>query len=193
MEIRKNVKELIKQDPIFAYICISPNPKAACRRFLEKLWVSTTGKNVGEAWIYAALDEKNGIIKDPSVYSTDEAEIEEVRKVHEFFNRSRLYYNTLASCCNKPFSDYLYNITVDDFRALMSNLRGMDAAREIQNLYKEGILAPDLGGSLLHRFMEQLNLPYIPTVNHLNEAKRGEIPAPKYDMKKSRMRSEMRK
>ncbi|MDE6340209.1 MAG: hypothetical protein K2K97_10560, partial [Muribaculaceae bacterium] len=76
----------------------------------------------------------------------------------------------------KPFSDYLYGITIEDFRVLMKDLTGMDSAREIQRLYKEGVLADDLGGSQLHRYMERLGLPYIPTINHLNSAKRGEIP-----------------
>jgi hypothetical protein len=189
----KKPKELAKQDPIFAKIYFSPNPRNTCDRLLEKIWLNIVAKFIGNAWIFAAIDESENIHKDPSKYTTDAGEIEEVTKVQAYFNRRRLYYNTLANCGEKPFSDYLYNISVDDFRALMSNLRGMDAAREIQNLYKEGILAPDLGGTQLHRFMEQLNLPYIPTVNHLNEAKRGEIPTPKYDMRKSRMRSEMLK
>ena len=62
----------------------------------------------------------------------------------------------------------------------------MDAAREIQILYRNQTLSDDLGGSQLYRYMEQLGLPYIPTINHLNAARRGEISKGRYNMKKSR-------
>lgn len=182
--------ELARKDPLFARIITAPDPFETKKYFDKYLWIRKTNKFATVAWIKAAIDAKNGIFRDPTAYSEDEMEIEEIIEVQEHFRRFNEYTGILAGIGDDPFSNYLNGITEDEFKNLLKDLRGMDAAREIQRLYKEEIIDNDLGGSKLHRFMEQLGMPYIPTVNHLNSARRGEVPIGRYNMAKSRARDD---
>ena len=182
--------EKASEDVVFARILTAPEPEKALRKLSNHLWIKKTEKFITSVWVLSAIDAKNGIFKDPRDYSNDSIELEEIEAVQNHFRRFNEYADLLARNSEKPFTDYLYGISVEDFRALLQHKRGMDAAREIQSLYKEGILAEDLGGSQLHRYMEQMGLPYIPTVNHLNAARRGEITKGRYNMTKSRAKEE---
>lgn len=178
------------RDPFFARIYTAPDPQKALRKLQNHMWLQKTDKFIGNSWPLAAIDAKNGVFKNPADYTNVEIEIEEIAIVQDFFRCFNKYADLLSCTGKNPFSDYLYGISVEDFRMLLKDQRGMDAAREIQRLYKEGILSNDLGGTKLHSFMEELGLPYIPTVNHLNAAKRGEISKGRYNMSKSRARDE---
>lgn len=186
----KKALKLAAEDAIFARILAAPEPNEALQKLKNYMWLKKTEKFVTYAWVLAAIDAREGLFKEVTDYSSDEIEKEEIAEVQNYFRRFNLYSDLLSGVCEKPFSDYLYDITVEDFRMLIQDKRGMDAAREIQLLYQEGVLASDLGGSQLHRYMEQLGLPYIPTVNHLNTARRGEIPKARYNMAKSHAKNE---
>lgn len=186
----KNAIEKATSDMVFARILTAPEPGKAMRKLSNYLWIQKTAKLVSSVWVQAAIDAKNGIFKDSHHYSNERIELEEIEVVQNHFRRFNEYADLLAGISEKPFSDYLYGISVEDFRALLQHKRGMDAAREIQLLYKKGALAEDLGGSQLHRYMEQMGLPYIPTINHLNAARRGEITKGRYNMTKSRAKQE---
>lgn len=188
--ISRRALELAHKDPLFARIITSPDPLETKKYYEKVLWIRKTGKFATDAWVLAAIDAKNGIFKNPATYSDDEVAIAEIMVVQEHFRRFNEYTEILSFTGDDPFSGYLNGITVEEFRILLKDLRGMDAAREIQRLYKDGIIDNDLGGSRLHGFMEQLGLPYIPTVNHLNAARRGEISKGRYNMTKSRARDE---
>ena len=177
-------------DVVFARIFTALDPEKALLKLSNYLWLKKTAKFVTTTWVYAAIDAKNGIFKDPKEYTSDPIELEEIEVVQKHFNRFNEYADLLAGTSESPFSDYLNGISIEDFRILVQDLRGNDAAREIQRLYKEGVISYDLGGSQLHRYMEQLGLKYIPTVSKLNEARRSEIPNRGYDMTKSRGRDE---
>lgn len=177
------------QDKTLARILLSSNPLHSLSSIEHEEWLSLTEDLKGEAWKQFALDYRNGKHRHWVHYSKDEVELEELRVVYEHLEKFSNYRQIMTVGCESPFSDYLSNnISVEDFYDLMRPLRGMDAAREIQRLYKEGVISSDLGGTKLHAYMENLGLPFIPTVNHLNEARRGEIPAPRYNMSKSRER-----
>lgn len=186
----KKALKLAAEDVVFARIIAAPEPNEALQNLKNYMWLKKTEKFVTSAWVPAALDAREGIFKEPTAYSSDEIEKEEITEVQNYFRRFNLYSDLLAGVSDKPFTDYLYDITVEDFRSLLQDKRGMDAAREIQILYQDGVLASDLGGSQLHRYMEQLGLPYIPTVNHLNTARRGEIKKGRYNMANSRAKGE---
>lgn len=186
----RRIMELVMRDPIFARIYTAPDSQKALRKLQGNIWLQKTEKFIGSSWPLAAIDAKNGIYKNPADYTMDEIEVEEITTVQVFYRRFNEYADLLSGTGNNPFSYYLYGISIEDFRMLLKDLRGMDAAREIQRLYKEGILSDDLGGTKLHSFMEELGLPYIPTVNHLNAAKRGEISKGRYNMSKSRASDE---
>ena len=186
----KRAIEKASADVVFARILTSPDPDNALRKMANCIWLKKTEKFVTSAWVMAAIDAKNGIFKDAETYSADEIELDEIKSVQSHFRKFNEYADLLSGTDGKPFSDYLYGITIEEFRELLQDKRGMDAAREIQLLYRDGTLASDLGGSQLHRYMEQLGLPYIPTVNHLNTARRGEIPKGRYNMIKSRANDE---
>ena len=177
-------------DVVFARILTAFDPSKALGEQANSDWRHLTEKFVTPAWIAAAVDSKNGVFKDPGFYTSNEIERDEVIAVQNHIRKYNEYTILLSGAGESPFSDYLNDISVEDFCELMQDLRGNDAAREIQRLYKEGIIAKDLGGSLLHRYMEQLGLRYIPTISKLNEARRGEIPKRGYDMTKSRGRDE---
>lgn len=181
--------ELAATDVVFARILTSPEPLKAMRRLQLNMWLQMTDKFVSEVWVYAAIDAKEGIFKPPMSYTTDIHEQEEINHIHKHFKRFNQYADMLSRCKEKPFSDYLNGISVADFRTLLQHLRGMDAAREIQALYMESAIDHDLGGSQLHRYMVELELPYVPTVNHLNAARRGEISKGRYDMSRSRSKN----
>lgn len=188
--IGRRALELARKDPLFARIITAQDPLETKKHFEKSLWIRKTGKFATDTWVLAAIDAKNGNFKNPTSYSDDEVEIEEIIVVQEHFRRFNEYTEILSGTGDDPFSGYLNGITVEEFRILLKDLRGMDAAREIQRLYKEELIDNDLGGSKLHGFMEQLGLPYIPTVNHLNAAKRGEVSKGRYNMTKSRIRDE---
>ncbi len=183
----ENAKERALRDPIFARIFLAPDPKKALLNQQEYMWCHLTKRLATTVWVIPAMDAREGNFKDPSLYSTDPTEMEEIEKVQNHFRRFSEYRAMLAGIGEKPFTDYLNGLSVEGFIQLMQPLRGMDAARAIQKLYKDGILDEDLGGSQLHRFMEELGLPYIPTVNHLNAARRGEVSKGRYNMSKKRM------
>lgn len=184
----KRAIKLANEDIVFASIITAANPTKALDAFQEKSWMLLTASFQTTAWFTAAMDMKRGIFKMPEAYSDDPTEISEIKSVQEHTQKFAEYSALITGNGADPLSDYLYGITIEEFRNLMVNLRGLDAAREIQRLYKDGALAHDLGGSKLHRFMEQLNLPYIPSVNQLNNARRGEINPARYNMEKSRTR-----
>lgn len=186
----KKLLEIAALDVEFARILTAPDSALALRERANTAWLQLNEGLVTSAWISAALDSKKGIFKDPSHYASNETERDEVIAVQNHFRKYNEYAIILSGTSESPFSDYLNDISVEDFCKLMQNLRGNDAAREIQRLYKEGLIEDDLGGSQLHRYMEQLGLKYIPTVSKLNEARRGEIPKRGYDMTKSRGRDE---
>ncbi|MDE6335269.1 MAG: hypothetical protein K2L34_01745 [Muribaculaceae bacterium] len=177
-------------DVVFARILTAFDPQKALGEQANADWRHLTENFVTSAWISAAIDYKNGNFKNPDHYASNETERDEVIAVQNHFQKYSEYAILLAGVGEVPFSDYLNGISMEDFRGLMQNLRGNDAAREIQRLYKEGVIADDLGGSQLHRYMKQLGLKYIPTVSKLNEARRGEISKKGYDMTKSRGRDE---
>ena len=177
-------------DVVFARILTAFDPSNALGEQANSDWRHLTEKFVTLAWIAAAIDSKNGNFKDPDHYASNETERDEVIAVQNHIRKYNEYAILLSGAGESPFSDYLNDISVEDFCELMQDLRGNDAAREIQRLYKEGFIAKDLGGSLLHRYMEQLGLRYIPTISKLNEARRDEIPKRGYDMAKSRGRDE---
>lgn len=186
----RRAMELVSIDPYFRRIYAALEPIKAMRKLQNYIWFNMTEKFIGDAWVFAAIDAKNGIFNEPVTYSKDEIEVEEIQRVQDYFRRFNLYAELLSCSGDTPFSNYLKGISVEDFRMLLKDLRGMDAAREIQRLYKEEVIDMDLGGSKLHVFMEQLGLPYIPTVNHLNAARRGEISKGRYNISKSRARDE---
>lgn len=186
----KRALEFAKGDVVFARILVAPDPVKALKRLEHQMWLQTTEYLLTSAWVIPALDAREGVNKTPFEYSDDPLEIEEIERIQNLVRKFKEYSDLLAGTSDRPFTDYLNGITVEDFRCLMTGKRGMDAAREIQLLYKKGALAPDLGGSQLHRYMEQLDLPYIPTVNHLNAARRCEITNGRYNMAKSRAKEE---
>lgn len=186
----RRAMELIPVDIDFRRIYAALEPNEVMGRLQNDIWLNMTKKFVGNAWAFAAIDAKNGIFKEPEKYSTDNVEIEEIIAVQKHIRRFNEYAELLLCTGQESLHGYLSGITVQDFRNKLKDLRGMDAAREIQRLYKEGIIDDDLGGSKLHAFMEQLGLPYIPTVNHLNAARRGEISKGRYNMSKSRAKDE---
>lgn len=171
----KKAIERAKQDPLFARILLASDPKRALDKQQEYMWIHLTEQLTTTAWVIPAMDIRAGKFKDPSDYSDNPNEIKEIETVQDFFRRYSEYASLLAGTGVKPFTDYLNGMSVVEFIQLLQPLTGMDAARAIQKLYKERILDDDLGGSQLHRYMEELGLPYIPTVNHLNAARRGEI------------------
>lgn len=175
---------------VFARILTAFDSQKALGEQANADWRQLTNKFVTSAWIAAAIDSKNGSFKNPDHYASNETERDEVIAVQNHFLKYNEYSILLAGSSEAPFSDYLNDISVEDFCNLMQDLRGNDAAREIQRLYKGGVIADDLGGSQLYRYMEQLGLKYIPTVSKLNEARRGEIPKRRYNMTKSRGRDE---
>lgn len=180
--------ELASVDKVFAQILTSVNPEKVLQEVEARVWLNLTNDMNGKLWPLAAIDAKQGIKKRPMDYSNDLSEVAEIEVVQSHFSRFGGYAAILAGAGEDPFTNYLYGINAEDFRALLKDKQGMDMAREIQSLYKEGIIAADLGGSKLHRYMEQLSLSYIPTVNHLNAARRGEITEGRYNMTKSRMK-----
>lgn len=186
----KRVLERAKTDVVFARIFVAPDPSKALKKLEHYMWLKITERLATNAWVIPALDAREGLFRHPTAYSSDAVEIEEIEKVQNHIRKFSEYADLLAGASEAPFTDYLNGISVEDFRCLLICKRGMDAAREIQSLYKEGTLAQDLGGSKLHRYMEQLGLPYIPTVNHLNAARRGEITKAKYNMANSRAKDE---
>lgn len=182
--------ELASIDRVFAQIFMASNPQDVLRELETQSWLEITGHMTGCKWIVAALDAKQGKDKAPTAYSLDPDEVREVEMVLNHYRRFEKYSTLLISSGAKPLTDYLVGITPMDLRDLLRNLRGMDAAREIQRLYKEGAIDDDLGGSQLHRYLKSLGLKYIPTINHLNAARRGEISKGRYNMAKSRKQNE---
>lgn len=182
----KRALERAKVDAVFARILTAIEPIKAMNRQDRYEWFGITKRFITTAWVIPALDAREGRFNSPSDYSTDHLELEEIEKAQNHIRRFNEYADLLAGTSEKPFTDYLNGITVEDFRCLLVDKRGMEAAREIQLLYKNQTLSDDLGGSQLHRYMEQIGLPYIPTINHLNAARRGEISRGRYNMKKSR-------
>lgn len=182
----KRALERAKVDAVFARILTAIEPIKAMNRQDRYEWFGITKRFITTAWVIPALDAREGRFNNPSDYSTDHLELEEIEKAQNHIRRFNEYADLLAGTSEKPFTDYLNGITVEDFRCLLVDKRGMEAAREIQLLYKTQTLSDDLGGSQLHRYMEQIGLPYIPTINHLNAARRGEISRGRYNMKKSR-------
>ena len=177
-------------DKVFAQILTAFDPQKALGEQANADWRYLTEKFVTSAWIAAAIDSKNGSFKNPDYYASNETERDEVVAVQNHFEKYSEYAILLAGTGDTPFSDYLNGISVEDFCNIMQDLRGNDAAREIQRLYKEGVLSYDLGGSDLHSYMKQLRFKYIPSISKLNEAKRGAIPKRRYNMTKSRSRDE---
>ena len=186
----KRALERAKTDVVFARILTALDPIKAMNKQDRYEWFAITKRFVTTAWVIPAIDAREGRFNNPSCYSNDPLELDEIEKVQTHIRRFNEYADLLAGTSERPFTDYLNGITVEDFRSLLVDKRGMDAAREIQFLYKNQILSEDLGGSLLYRYMEQLGLPYIPTINHLNAARRGEISKGRYNMKKSREKDE---
>lgn len=186
----KRTLERAKTDVVFARILTALDPIKAMNKQDRYEWFAITKRFVTTAWVIPAIDAREGRFNNPSCYSSDPLELDEIEKVQTHIRRFNEYADLLAGTSERPFTDYLNGITVEDFRSLLVDKRGMDAAREIQFLYKNQILSEDLGGSLLYRYMEQLGLPYIPTINHLNAARRGEISKGRYNMKKSREKDE---
>lgn len=182
----KRALERAKTDVVFARILTALDPIKAMNKQDRYEWFAITKRFVTTAWVIPAIDAREGRFNNPSCYSSDPLELDEIEKVQTHIRRFNEYADLLAGTSERPFTDYLNGITVEDFRSLLVDKRGMDAAREIQFLYKNQILSEDLGGSLLYRYMEQLGLPYIPTINHLNAARRGEISKGRYNMKRSR-------
>lgn len=182
----KRALECAKVDAVFARILTALEPIKAMNKQERYEWSGITKRFITTAWVIPALDAREGRFNTPSDYSCDPLEQGEIEKVQNHIRRFNEYADLLAGTREKPFTDYLNGITVEDFRCLLVNKRGMDAAREIQILYRNQTLSDDLGGSQLYRYMEQLGLPYIPTINHLNAARRGEISKGRYNMKKSR-------
>lgn len=182
----KRALERAKVDAVFARILTAVEPIKEMNRQDRYEWFGITKRFITTAWVIPALDAREGRFNNPSDYSTDHLELEEIEKAQNHIRRFNEYADLLAGTSEKPFTDYLNGITVEDFRCLLVDKRGMEAAREIQLLYKNQTLSDDLGGSQLHRYMEQIGLPYIPTINHLNAARRGEISRGRYNMKKSR-------
>lgn len=187
---QKRAIERAKTDVVFARILASPDPIKSLDMQNRDEWFITTERFVTTAWITPALDARTGIFNAPSDYSSDPTEIEEIEKAQNLIRKFSEYADLLAGTNEKPFTDYLNGITVEDFRYQMAGKKGMEVAREIQRLYQNQILSDDLGGTQLYRYMKELGFSYIPTVNHLNEARRGEIPKGRYNMSKSRRRNE---
>lgn len=187
---KKLAIERAKTDVVFARILAAPDPIKALKKLEHYMWLNMTDRLATYAWVIPALDVREGVVKDPSEYSTDPIEIEEIERVQNHIRKFNEYADLLAGSSEKPFTDYLNGITVEDFRCMLVDKRGMDASRKIQYLYQDQALSTDLGGSELHRYMEQLGLPYIPTVNHLNMARRGQISKGRYNMTKSREKEE---
>ena len=186
----KRALERAKTDVVFARILTALDPIKAMNKQDRYEWFAITKRFVTTAWVIPAIDAREGRFNNPSCYSNDPLELDEIEKVQTHIRRFNEYADLLAGTSERPFTDYLNGITVEDFRSLLVDKRGMDAAREIQFLYKNQILSEDLGGSLLYRYMEQLGLLYIPTINHLNAARRGEISKGRYKMKRSREKDE---
>lgn len=186
----KRALERAKTDVVFARIFVAADAPKALKSLEHKMWINMTEQCATDAWVIPALDARDGVFKCPTDYSDDPIEVEEIEKIQSHIRRFNEYAELLVGTREKPFTDYLDGITVEGFCSLLVDKRGMDAAREIQYLYQVHALADDLGGSQLHRYMEQLGLPYVPTVNHLNAARRGEIAKGRYNMRKSRANEE---
>lgn len=181
---------LADEDMVFAIIYGAPNPLDTLRKLAVRKWDELTSHFVTHDWVRAALYAKKGIYKSPTAFTQSPDGIEEIKEVQSYYRKFNEYASLLSSTGEKPLSDYLNGISVEDFRTTLLPLRGMDAARAIQKMYESGTLDSDLGGTQLHRYMEQLELPYIPTVSHLNSAKRNEITEARYNMTKSRDKNE---
>lgn len=187
--MNRNNKKAIERATVdleFARILTASDPENALRELQTSKWLRLTQEFVTSAWISSAIDAQNGIFKVPASYASNDIELREVLVVQDHFRKYNEYATLLAGASETPFSYYLNGMTVAEFRERMQSLRGNDVAREIQRLYKEHIIVDDLGGSQLHRYMEQLGLKSVPSISKLNEAKRGVIPKGRYNMAKSR-------
>ncbi len=179
------------QDRTFARIVLAPNPESAIDKIQDDEWLLLTGSFVGVAWIMCAHDYRNGVSQPPKTYSTKTEDLAEIEAIQEHLRKYDKYRQLIVGAGKPSFCSYLHGITLEEFCDLMRPLRGMDAARKIQHLYREGIIDHGLGGTQLYTYMEELGLPHVPTINHLNEARRGETPASRYDMSKSRHREQL--
>lgn len=186
----KKAETLAKEDHLFTRIFAAKVPVATLTALESAEWLDLTSEMTSYEWVMAAIDCKSGIFKTPDSYSPNTESQKEISLIQDHYRRFNHYAAIIAGLGENPFTDYLNGITVNEFIDCMRNLRGMDAAREVQYLFQEGKIDHDLGGSQLHRYMEDLSLPYIPTINHLNAARRGEDPQANYDMTKSRKRNE---
>lgn len=167
---------LAKEDSTFAIIVTASDPTAKLRDVYNHQWASLVSSFKGEKWIEYAINMRADIYKPIEAYSSDPNETQELRQIQAFNNRFNYYRLLLASKNGDSLSSYLNGISIEEFKAALSGLEGNDFARKLQMMYKEGSISQELGGTLLHRFLEGLGFAYIPNVSKLNSARKGDIP-----------------
>lgn len=179
-----NLISLAKQDSTFAMIATALDPFAKLKVLYDIQWEEMVIKFQGEKWVEYAINMRAGIHKPIESYSSDPKELSEMGLIRAFNNRFNNYRLMLTSKKGESLAAYLNGISIENFMAELSGLEGNDAARKIQELYKEGKISMLLGGTQLHRFMEDLGMRYIPNVSKLNSARKGDIP-PKGNLKRN--------
>lgn len=108
----------------------------------------------------------------------EEKERSELKKLTEIILRYDRYRKELFLPVQEiPLEYYFKNISVEEVLSKLNGLKSSDFGRVIQQLQKEGYIRPCSGSELHRALKEQLN--YVPAVQVINQALRGDMPEPR--------------
>lgn len=108
----------------------------------------------------------------------EEKERSELKKLTEIILRYDSYRKALYLPVQEISLEYYFkNISVEEVLSKLNGLKSSDFGRVIQQLKQEGHIRPCSGSELHRALKEQLN--YVPAVQVINQALRGDMPEPR--------------